>query len=59
MLEWGNTKEQYLFDIAEIESWIVEKHHYINSHTEKVDEISVPIVVGSIKGLLNDMLLYE
>lgn len=58
-MEWGVSKEQYLFDIVEIESWIAEKHQQVLAQTENVDEISSPKVLGSIKSLLNDMQLYK
>uniref|UniRef100_A0A915EMN4 Spectrin beta chain n=1 Tax=Ditylenchus dipsaci TaxID=166011 RepID=A0A915EMN4_9BILA len=59
LLEWSLAKEQYLFDLAEIESWIGDRHRHVLNQTEKVDEISAPKVLASIKSLQNDMLLYK
>ncbi|KAI1720497.1 spectrin repeat domain-containing protein [Ditylenchus destructor] len=59
LLEWALAKEQYLFDLAEIESWIAEKHRQMLSQTENVDEISAPKILAWIKSLMNDMTLYR
>uniref|UniRef100_A0A0N4ZQ51 Spectrin beta chain n=1 Tax=Parastrongyloides trichosuri TaxID=131310 RepID=A0A0N4ZQ51_PARTI len=60
LLEYSLQKERFLFDIAEIEAWIIEKCLIIE-HTklEDIDEIGAQKFSARLKSLENDMTIYR
>uniref|UniRef100_A0A0K0EWJ5 Karst (inferred by orthology to a D. melanogaster protein) n=1 Tax=Strongyloides venezuelensis TaxID=75913 RepID=A0A0K0EWJ5_STRVS len=60
ILEYSLQKERFLFDVGEIEAWIVEKCLIIE-HTklEDIDEIGAQKFSARLKSLENDMIIYK
>ena len=58
-LRWAEQREQYLFEIGEIENWILEKRNMIENNIENVDEIKAQKVLSALKALQKDMVVYK
>jgi spectrin beta len=58
-LRWAEQREQYLFEIGEIENWITEKRNMIENNIENVDEIKAQKVSSILKALQKDMVVYK
>uniref|UniRef100_A0A7E4UVW3 Spectrin beta chain n=1 Tax=Panagrellus redivivus TaxID=6233 RepID=A0A7E4UVW3_PANRE len=58
-LGWAEEREQYLFEIAEIESWIAEKVNFIENNTDNIDELKAQKMAAVLKALQKDMVVYR
>ncbi|KAK0410555.1 hypothetical protein QR680_005192 [Steinernema hermaphroditum] len=58
-LDYGHRKEQYFFDVAEVESWLLEKSQWLDSVKHEDDEVIAQKLLAKLKALQNDMLIYK
>jgi len=58
-LQWAEEREQYLFEIGEIENWISEKRNMIINNIETIDEIKAQKMLSILKGLQQDTVVYK
>ncbi|CAD6193236.1 unnamed protein product [Caenorhabditis auriculariae] len=59
VVDWGVKEQQYLFDAAEVESWMNEKRTALESEDYGVDEVSARKLLAKHKALCEDMQTYR
>ncbi|CAJ0573596.1 unnamed protein product, partial [Mesorhabditis spiculigera] len=59
IVDWGVKEQQYMFDAAEVESWMAEKRILIESQDYGQDEDAAQKLLARHKALQNDMNTYK
>jgi spectrin beta len=60
LLKWGLQKEQYLFDLSEVEEWINERNNQlVILNDDKLDQLNAPKLMASVRTIVADMLVYK
>ncbi|KAK6050214.1 hypothetical protein COOONC_12281 [Cooperia oncophora] len=59
VVDWGVKEQQYMFDAAEVESWMNEKRHALESDNYGQDEDAAQKLLAKHRALQNDMQTYR